>query len=380
MVEVNEIFSEWSEKLNIPIEEFKEKYNEWYSKQKKERPELLEETLKAKCLSYIRGTYSKHFQSPAKNFTCYIIGNGEGYDPFKVERKRALDEGYINDKGKPIFCDERAQFAWRKGKVIPSSEDDPSLQRILYGIFKLQGTDTWKKGLFYLSGRKVNENLPELFVEYKVRASVKEETLRQPIIALNTASVTRFIKVGEKSVDFEKMAEKLFPENLIGLDRLSVFDTKGIPLESFITKGVVVGMNFTPEKTLAGEDMRSNYIDLAMLDENIEKASVIDEQGGKMISVAVSKKVPLDFGVGSELVVVGQKYMRKDKTTEQMVPGYNAIGVYVKYNSAPEEKPLKITKESIIEEEELVSVGPALVQESVQPKQETTKIGGEKVW
>ena len=132
----------------------------------------------------------------------------------------------------------------------------------------------------------------------------------------------------------------------------------------------MVGINLTRE------DIRSNSIDLAMLDENIEKASVIDEQGGKMITVWVSKEVPLNFGVGSELVVVGKKYMRKDKTTEQMVPGYNAIGIYVKYNSAPEEKPLKITKESVVEVEEpepLEEVKPI-----VQPKQETK--GGEKVW
>ena len=34
-----------------------------------------------------------------------------------------------------------------------------------------------------------------------------------PAVWVNTASVTRFIKVGEKPVDFEKMAEKLFTEN-----------------------------------------------------------------------------------------------------------------------------------------------------------------------
>jgi len=371
-VEVNEIFEDWSKRLNVPVEEFRTEYDEWYSKLKKDRPELSEEQLKAKCLSYIRGVYSRQFQSTAKNFSCYIIGYGEGYDPYKKERERAKEIGAVDENGNPVFFDERPQLAWRKGRPIPKEEDDASFQRFLYGVFKLQGTDVWKPGIFYYTGRKLNENIPESFVEYKVRAGCKDGILQQREIFLNTAGVTRFIKVGDRKVDFEKMAIKILTENLVSIDKLDELDESSVPLQLFITKGIVVGINLT------SPEVRSNSIDLALSEEDVTKAGKFDESGKTNKTFWVHKELPLDFGVGSEVIVIGQKYRKKDKDTGEMIPGYNAVGIYVKYNSAPEEKPLKITKENIVEEEEKEVEVKEKKEVEKEVKKEVER--GEKKW
>jgi len=367
-MEVKEIFEDWSKKTGIPVDEFQKEFKDYYEKKKKDSPELKEEILTAKALSYVRGTYSRQFQSRAKAFTCYIIGRGDAYDPYKKERDLAIEQGHLNDDGQPLFFDERPSLSWRKGQVIPSPDDDSSLQRIVYGVFKLEGTDKFKPGMLYLNGRKLIENFPEMYTEYKVRLGCKDKELEKPVLTLNTAGVTRFIKTGKKQIDFEKMAKALFPQNIASVDKLEKFNSDAVPLGLFITKGLVVGINLTKDTSADGKPIKSNSIELAVLDEDLEKAKDFGSEEKNTVTVWVSKDYPIDFGIGSEIVVVGTKYLGKDD-----VSGYNAKGIYVSYNTGPENKPEPITanmKESEKAEE----------KQTALPPKEKNKEESDEVW
>jgi len=231
------------------------------------------------------------------------------------------------------------------------------LTKRLYGVFKLDGTDNWKPGVVYLNGRKKIASSPEFFKEHIVKLSIKDDKLADDELYMNSISATRFSKKNDTIVAFDKMVEAVLPKNLFqDIGMLSEVSTDDLPLGIAITKATVTKINLTEDK------VKSNVVEVMSLAESLEGTDItkLDIDNIEPITIWVPKNIELNFGVGSDVMVMVQKSTSTDKEGNT-VNNYNGLGIYVLVNTGPVNKPKPITNTSAEDNSSMVEKTPEAV-------------------
>jgi len=346
--EVKKMFQMWSEILGSTPAELEQEYTEIEKEMKEQHSDDTPEVLRNRALMRQQAMYSKQFKSNAKEFDVVLLGAGGMYDPYKTERKDATEKGFVDNEDRPIFFSKRFEWKWKdrdgstKEIPVPTEKDDESCTRRVYGAFKLKGTEDWKKGLMYLNGRKLCNNISPTFITAKTKAGIKDDKLNDDILVMNSASVTSFVWNKEsKAVEPKGFIEQIFPQNYIPFDELSgIRSSDDYPLGLLITSGIVTNINMTQD------NVNSNVVEIMKKSESVEDFQNIGE-GVSTVTYWFPKDLPLNFGEGSEVMLIGQKSTREKDGKD--VESYNGVGVYVIYNTGPAVEPKGI--EGLKEEE-----------------------------
>lgn len=318
---IKETFAVWETKLGIPKEQL---FQEFEHNMKSLEKNYSGPTLLARAIQIMRGAYSKQFNNKAKAFECVVIGLGQVYDRYKKVRQDAVDKGFLNENGQPIFTD----YKWREGKIIPPANSTESMQSRVYGLFKENTQGQWKPGVMFYDGNPLDSKL--LFAKTQVRGGIKDEALADPVLTINSTNVTRFIKT-EDAKDVEEMFKQLMPQNCIALENTEQANSDALPLNIVITKGTVVNVNIT-------DGDKSNIVELAkpINDLNDIDLSAVGPEETPNYTIWMPKQIDLTkVGIGSEVLVVTQISKITDKDNN-LKTNYNGIGLYVLNGVVPE--------------------------------------------
>ena len=348
--ERQKIYQLWSAHVGMSEEELEKEFQVILEEQKIEHPTDNEEIRLARTLMRQQAYHSKQFKGGGKLCDCIIIGAGTSYDPYKAERKEAVDKGFVNADGKPLFWSKRYEWKWKganpgetKEVVIPSEKDDESCSRRVYAVVKVQDTENFKPAVIFLNGRKLCSTLPEFFTATKVKLGIKDDKINEDILSLNSTSSTKFQVVDVKPIDFPKMYEALLPRNYVPYEDLETIKSSDeLPLGVIITSGIVTHINLTKE------GVNSNAVEIMKVSKTIDDFSKVGEEVVNK-TFWVPKDIPINFGEGSEIVLVAQKSTREKDGKD--VENYNALGIYCIYSNAAKVELKPIVMQEVEEEE-----------------------------
>jgi hypothetical protein len=334
MMEMMKYFQVWGEQLGMTPQELEQEYKQFEEEYKKMFPNDSEEIRTVRLRNRLQAYHSHQFKSNAKEFETIIVGAGGMYDTYAKERKEAEAKGFVDEKGKPVFFSKRFEWKFKqngeeKQVAIPTDKEDESWARRVYGVFKQKDTDTWNKGILFLNGRKLCNSLPPFFTPTKVKLNVGEAKEGEEVILLNSTTVTKFFyDKNTKTIDFKEMSKDLLPQNVVPFTELiGITNSDQYPLGLLIIEGTVVNVNMTKD------EIKSNVVEIMKTSQSDEDALKIGT-AVETKTIWVPKDIPLNFGVGSEVMVVCQKSTRPDKEGKN-VESYNGLGIYVTVNMGP---------------------------------------------
>lgn len=351
----SKVYQTWLGHTGMTVEALEKEFQEILAENAKEHPEDNEQIKMVRTLARQQAYHSQQFKAGGKQCECIIIGAGTSYDPYKAERKDAIEKGFVNAKGEALFFSKRFEWKFKekdgsiKEVVVPSEQSDDSCSRRAYVVAKIDGQESWKPGLIFLNGRRLCNSLPSFYTPTKVKLGIKDDKLNDDILSFNSTASTKFIVTADKPIDFKSMSESLLPKNFVPFEELpSIPNSDSLPLGLIITSGTVTNINLTKD------EVKSNIVEIMKTSKTMEDFAKVGDQVVNL-TLWVSKDLPIKFGVGSEIMVVTQKSIRLDKEGKD-TESYNVAGIYPIYSTSPDVEIKPIVMQEAEEEKTPVEI------------------------
>lgn len=338
MKDIKEYFTEWSNKLSMPLSEIEKDYNNFLAEENEVHKDLSTEDKNKRALQRTALYYGRLLKTPATGFEGIIIGVGDCIDMvakqkrdalelFRTSPQEAITNGIVDENGVPL--DTRRDWTPERknpnfGKPLPEHNYIKNVWGI--AIKKKVANDKPKLFTLSLSGSKAEQiNIP-IFEPIRFMANDRIKLSTESLYVLSQSTFTKFAVDKElKLPEYGELIKSVCKENFVELKNLSDYHSKN--KDSFsrivITEGSVSSLNLEP--TAFGSRIMT-IEDEALTLENIESS-----QG---VTCWMSDKIKIDFAEGSKVLVVGRTAQGKKKddlgnpTEELGNVSINAYGVY----------------------------------------------------
>jgi len=307
---------QWSEKLGKPVEELRSMVNANIATLLQHHPNLPQKAIEARARSMVYTSLKRQLQSPAVPFEGVFLGLADPFnvvaamrrtseEMWKKDPQTAVDGGYTDKEGVPLY-----RKGYNKGSPLPAE----SWIRNGMGVGKPVKGESVQPFSITLSSARARTRVPQgLALQFRVNIKGTEEAY-----TLNDSTTTEFKETTIPGLPSPtELLDSVCAHMKVNLDGLEEWHAKnqGKYTTVLVAEGDVVSIDLDVSD-------RSHRI---VIDD--ETLGFEDAEGNLQWGVTcwVPKTIPLDFGPGSRILVVGQTAPTQGWDPETNEPDPNIV-------------------------------------------------------
>ncbi len=344
MSDHTKMFQEISDKVGIPREEVEKEFNDIFEFTK--RKIKVDKDAEKTAILRIRGKYRSQLRTNAAWWEGVVIGHSDpnyylkrlfiaNKQMYREDPEQAVKDGYTNDEGEPL--DSRATLTSGNvnkdyGTPLKDLNYEGKCIMTVYGVARKKDTDELKPFKLMLFDETTKIELPMLkYVKFRANDRTPDNPINN-LYEMSYSTTTKFAVQPDfpEELQLEKLLSKF---DAVELQDLEVWhDQHESDYDAIVvTRGMVQQINLDTGKDDDGKE-KPYTMTLDPLDDSDE---IVDAEGNApdAVFLQVPKYVPMDFGEGSVIYVIGRTW--RGWNNQENKPGNVSLTAYNLY--VPEE-------------------------------------------